>query len=268
MLWAVNRAIISVRFTFWSPGARSPCIPRYAGSNLHANACERLPQWSSTFNKSNTNESRQIAGLTVQRGEATLMRYGLVMAVTLVAAASFVVADHRCVEEFPEAASIKMDRPFPAEWFVVGSMSLTDEAIESKLVRAYGRTYRKYDDEEFGGGGFCTVGRAGYFGISINDLSRTVEYAASRSKCSGKCRTTSARNDLPSGTGLRVGQARSDVGRLLGVQIVSDITELKFEEAEISANVKIWHFQWLWMQFRGGRLARFMVSDSREREQL
>src|SRR5262245_20492886 len=108
------------------------------------------------------------------------MRYVLVLVATLVAAAASVVADHRCIEELPHAARIKMEHAFPAEWLVLGGISLTDEAIESRLVRRYGRAYRKHDDEELGGGGLCSMARTGYFGIDINDLGRTVEYAARR----------------------------------------------------------------------------------------
>ena len=104
-----------------------------------------------------------------------------------------------------------------------------------------------------------------YTTITAQENGAAAEYSTTLYKCRTCKPADKDIDDLSSGTGLKIGQSKSEVQALLGIELKGKITTLGFEETEDEDDDRVWHFQTIRLEFCDDALCRLTVSEFRER---
>jgi hypothetical protein len=172
-------------------------------------------------------------------------------------------ADHTCVDGYPMGTAVAVAKAFPTKWFLVGSAHITDPKTHAALRNRYKKEYKAgYDEGPVGS--LCLKLQGEYVAVTTSDFGPGVQYSFAAPKCL-KCEASGAgASEFRSGTDLRLGQTKVQVSELLQAQIQSDLTDVTFEETEVSDSTKTLHTEVLSLEFENDRLVRFSVYDFRE----
>jgi hypothetical protein len=173
-------------------------------------------------------------------------------------------ADHACVEGRENGEKIELINGFPAKWLTVGGEAITDSVFHAGLRSKFKGNYSINEEEGSRIGQFCAFSDGVYVDISTQESGQTAEYSAVAPIC-WKCKEAKRGiRYLVSGTGLQIGQTKSEASKLLGYGITNDVTELVFETIENRARIKVEHSQIVRLEFKSEKLIRFSISDYRE----
>jgi len=173
-------------------------------------------------------------------------------------------ADHQCVETINPGKEIVLDNKFPSKWLLVGNKLISDPILHSKLRSEY-RKYYTVTTDEFIVGMFCVLKDGAFTTITTQDDGASADFSTIPPKCWNCNSIEKDMSDLISGTGLKIGQSKSETGSTLGCNTTEDITTFIFEELEKGEKYNIWHSQRLRLEFRTHKLIRYTIRDFRER---
>jgi hypothetical protein len=177
------------------------------------------------------------------------------------------LAEHDCLEEAWKVGHwIKIEKDFPKNWLMIGDKLIYDPQLHSILRSEFAKYYTEgTDGEGFSIDHFCGYKNGIYVTISNGDFGPSAEFSSKAPKC-WKCKpVTESIKYFVSGSVLKIGQDKARVTSILGYTIKEDRTCIKFEEIEKGKEHKIYHSQYLWMEFRNNKLIRFAIDDFRER---
>jgi hypothetical protein len=132
--------------------------------------------------------------------------------------------DPRCDKMIISGKEIST-KEFPSKWLLVGNKAITDFALHGMLRSVYRKYYRITDDKTLGM--FCVAKGGTYITIATQDDGTFwAEYSVIQPKCYVCKSANNDINDIESGTGLKIGQSKIEVGTTLGYTIKEDITTL------------------------------------------
>jgi hypothetical protein len=172
-------------------------------------------------------------------------------------------ADHICIDGWPMGRPVAIGKAFPDKWFMVGSAHITDPKSHVALKDRFKNQYiTSYDEGPVGS--LCLKWQGEYVAVTTSDYGPGVQYSVAAPKCLKCEQSRTDESEFRSGTGLRLGQTKKEVSGLLQVQIESDLTDVTFEDTEVSGSTKTLHTEALSLEFQNDRLVRFSVYDFRE----
>lgn len=186
--------------------------------------------------------------------------------VIIFAACPCIFADHdpECDEAIDPGLKIELEHKFPIKWLQAGHIRISNPILHVKLQSEYPEHYAVHHDE-FTVGVFCALRDGVYTTITAQDNGAAAEYSTTLYKCRTCKSADKDIGDLSSGTGLKIGQSKSEVQALLGIGLKGRITTLSFEETEDEGGDRVWHSQTLRLEFCDNTLCRLTVSEFRER---
>jgi hypothetical protein len=176
------------------------------------------------------------------------------------------LADHDCIEGREYGHQIKLKKPLPKNWLIIGDKLIYNPELHSILRSKFAKYYTLGTDEEgFSIAHFCGYKNGIYASISNGDFGPSAEFSSEAPKC-WKCKTVTEDIEyFVSGSGLKIGQDKARATSILGYTIKEDITSISFEEIEKVKEHNTWHSQTLRIEFRNNKLIRLSIYDFRER---
>ena len=160
---------------------------------------------------------------------------------------------------------IEIKSPFPGKWLTIDGRSILDPQFHADLKAQFPDRYVSgFDGEHFQLDAFCAQVNGTYIQIRNTDFGPFISYYAEAPKCSA-CQPISTSRKFKSPLGLKIGQDKSAVSRIVGHNIQPDLATMVFNETSVQGDRTIWHSQSLHLEFRAGLLYRYSVSDSTER---
>ena len=194
----------------------------------------------------------------------------LLTVIIILSVCSISLADHDCIEGINEGTEINLEKKFPEDWLTIGGKLITDPKLHSELSAKFKDYYYTGEDEGYTGHSFCAQKNGIYIkvhtGNSDVDTQSYAEFSAIPPKCY-KCKRISKGTEyLTSKVGLKIGQSKATVSKVLNTIIKEDITTISFEEILGDDKTSVKHTQKLRLVFQNSRLIDFEISDFREQD--
>jgi len=173
------------------------------------------------------------------------------------------IAEYECLETRPESTKrIKLEKSLPSTWWKIGNLDLLKKELAIKIAE----TYPDYVVTRSSGGYVCLGNSKSYVMISQHDFGNSLRMSAQPPKCNKQCAKNKVSiNELPiMGLGLKIGQSKEIVSRLLKIKIVDDVTSIEFQNIEDGKDFEIWHIESLKLIFKENKLVDLNLDDYRE----
>ncbi len=173
------------------------------------------------------------------------------------------LAEHYCLETGPESTKrIKLDKSLPSTWWKIGGFDLLKEDLAISIVK----TYPEYSVIHSSGGYLCLGNSSSYVMVSEHGFGNSLRISAKPPKCTKECiKNKVSDNELPvMDLGLKIGQSKEIVSKLLGIEIVDDVTSIEFQNIEDGKDFEIWHIESLQLTFKKNKLIDLSLDDYRE----
>ena len=174
-----------------------------------------------------------------------------------------VIAEYDCLETLPETTQrIKLDKSLPATWWRIGELDL----LKGGLAKDIAKTYPDFLVGNDSGGYVCLGSSHSYLMISQHGFGNSLRVSAKPPKCNKEC----SNNIIPDdefplmAIGLKIGQNKEVVSKLLGIKIIDDVTSIEFQNIEDGKDFEIWHIESLKLTFNENKLVDVNLDDYRE----
>ena len=218
------------------------------------------------FNKAS--QYRQQAGWTRftrlcwQALWSTMLNIAISLLILLVFSSS-VLAEYECLETSSDSTKrIKLDKSFPNAWWRIAGFDLMEEDLAINIAK----TYPDYSVLHSSGGYICLGNTNSYVMISEHGFGNSLRISATSPKCNKECSKNKVLdNKLPTmDLGVKIGQSKEIVSKLLEIKITDDVTSIEFQNIEKSKDFEIWHMESLKLTFKENKLVDLKLNDHRE----
>jgi len=174
-----------------------------------------------------------------------------------------VVAEYDCLETRPESTKrIKLETSLPSTWWKIGGLDLLKENLAINIAGIYPDNAVVHSSGSY----VCLGNSYSYVMISQHGFGNSLRVSAQPPKCNKQCfKSKNSLKELPiMGLGLKIGQSKETVSRLLKIKIVDDVTSIEFQNIEDGKDFEIWHIESLKLTFKENKLVDLNLDDYRE----
>ena len=138
--------------------------------------------------------------------------------------------------------------------------------MKEDLAIKIAKTYPDYSVVHSSGSYVCLGNSNSYVMISEHGFGNSLRISATPPKCNKECSKNKVLdNELPiMDLGLKIGQSKEIVSKLLEIKIIDDVTSIEFQNIEEGKDFEIWHMESLKLIFKENKLVDLSLDDYRE----